>query len=255
MIQEEKKQEHNSPIGSIGPMGPIGLIGAMAMEVETLLSKLESPQEQEIAGIVFTQGKLSGVPCVVAQCGPGKVNAAVCGEIMMQRFTPRMLLNLGVAGGIGPQVKIGDIVLGTHCVQHDMDTTSAGDKKGEVFLRRGAESLGVVEFPCDPKAVEVLTRCGESLGMGVHTGPIATGDLFVADPVKCQEIGGAFSALACEMEGAAVAQVCFMHSIPCVVLRAISDNANDEAKVDFPTFARASAEKSARLLEQAIRQL
>lgn len=226
----------------------IGIIGAMAMETEALVAALEHRETERISGIDFYQGELCGVPCVVAQSGVGKVNAAVCAQTMILKYAPSLVVNTGAAGGVGPEIRIGDLVVASACVQHDMDTTALGEEPGSLSI--AGEML--VEIPCDGAAASVLEEAARSLYGHVHRGVVATGDLFVADPEKNREIGRVFSAKATEMEGGSIAQVCCMNQVPCAVLRAISDNADDSGKVNFLEFARMASEKSAALLQKAI---
>jgi len=233
---------------------PIGIIGAMEVEVQSLIARLEGNQIKEIAGLVFHCGTLESVPVVVAQCGPGKVNSAVCAQIMILTYSPRLVINTGVAGGVG--VKIGDLVAASGCVQHDFDTTALGDPLGTLFIRhKETETETIMEVPCDEKATGMLLEEAADIYGGAHKGIIATGDIFVADKEKNRWLGESFGAKAVEMEGGSIAQACYMNGIPCAVLRAISDNANDDSPVDFPSFAKEAAEKSARLLMKAIKKL
>lgn len=233
---------------------PIGIIGAMEVEVNSLIGKLSGDETAEAAGLVFHSGSLEGVPVVVAQCGPGKVNAAVCTQIMILKYSPRLIINTGVAGGV--DVKIGDLVAASACVQHDFDTTALGDKLGTLFIRhKETQNEGIIEVPCDSRTSEILLEEARSIYGGAHTGIIATGDIFVADKEKNRWLGEQFGARAVEMEGGSIAQVCYMNNVPCAVLRAISDSANDDSPVDFPTFAKEAAEKSAQLLIRAAGKL
>ena len=233
---------------------PIGIIGAMEVEVQGLIAGLAGDQVKEIAGLGFHSGKLGDVPCVVAECGPGKVNAAACAQIMIMEYRPRLVINVGVAGGVG--VGIGDLVVASACVQHDFDTTAMGDPLGTLFIRRcGKENEDILELPCDRNAASLLLEEARSIYGGAHSGVIATGDVFVADPAKNRWLSEKFGAKAVEMEGGSVAQACYMNGVPCAVLRAISDNANDESPADFPAFAKECAEKTAKLLSQAVGKL
>lgn len=232
---------------------PIGIIGAMEVEVNSIIAKLSGEESDSIAGLLFHRGELEGVPVVVAECGPGKVNSAVCAQIMILKYSPRLIINTGVAGGVG--VKIGDLVAAECCVQHDFDTTAMGDPLGTLFLRRGGDSEDILKLPCDSGAREVLLEEARSIYGGAHAGVIATGDIFVADKEKNRWLGEKFGARAVEMEGGSIAQVCYINKVPCAVLRAISDSANDDSPVDFPSFAKETAEKSAELLIRAVRKL
>ncbi len=232
---------------------PIGIIGAMEVEVNSIIARLAGKESSGTAGLLFYTGELEGVPVVVAECGPGKVNSAVCAQIMILKYKPRLIINTGVAGGVG--VKIGDLVTAECCVQHDFDTTAIGDPLGTLFIRREGRSEDIMKLPCDPNASRVLMEEARDIYGGAHLGVIATGDIFVADKEKNRWLGEKFGAKAVEMEGGSIAQACYMNGVPCAVLRAISDSANDDSPVDFPAFARETAEKSAELLIRAVRKL
>lgn len=235
---------------------PIGIIGAMASEVAALLAAMQEENVEETAGLAFHSGTLEGVPCVVAECGPGKVNAAVCAQTMILRYNPRLVINVGVAGGVGSQVHIGDLVVAAACVQYDFDITAMGDPLGTVPIRRyGQEGENVVLLPCCEEAAAVLLEEAASIYGGAHFGVVATGDAFVADPEKGRFLEETFQAQAVEMEGGAIAQVCYMNGVRCAVLRAISDGANDDSPMDFPTFTRMAAEKTSRLMQAAAGKL
>lgn len=221
----------------------IGIIGAMAVEVENLVHEMEAAQTEQISGILYYSGKIAGVDCVVAQCGVGKVAAAVCAQTMILKYQPSALVNVGVAGGIGQDIHIGDIVISRGLVQHDMDTSALGDKKGMI------SGLNLVEIPACAKTVDLVAQTAKGIyGNGVHVGVIATGDQFISDGETMRKLATEFHASACEMEGGSIAQVCYMNQVDFVVIRAISDNADQDASVDFVTFARESAHKSAELI-------
>lgn len=234
---------------------PIGIIGAMAVEVKELIAHMEETGREEIAGLVFHRGLLEGTECVVVQCGPGKVNAAACAQALILRYSPRLVINVGVAGGVG--VGIGDLVVASACVQHDFDTTAMGDPLGTLFICHG-EGDGeeeIIELKSSEAAAKILLEESRNIYGGAHSGVIATGDIFVADPEKNKWLSQKFGAKAVEMEGGSIAQVCYMNSVPFAVLRAISDNANDDSPADFPAFTKECSEKTARLLRQAIGRL
>lgn len=232
---------------------PIGVIGAMTVEVKGLIARMENDEAREIAGLVFHRGRLDGVECVVAKCAPGKVNSAICAQIMIMEYAPRLVINVGVAGGVG--VGIGDLVVASQCVQHDCDSTTLGDPLGHISICRGEDEEAFVMLDSDQNAASVLLNEARSIYGGAHLGVIATGDCFVADHAKSQWINEQFGAKAVEMEGASIAQACYMNGVPFAILRAISDNANDDSPADFPAFVQACAEKSARLLANALPRL
>ena len=235
---------------------PIGVIGAMKIEVDAILSALEEAQEKVHGNMVFTSGRLSGVLVVVAQCSPGKVNAALCTQALIDFYAPRLVLNIGVAGGIGENVHIGDVVIATACVEYDFDVTAADSDVGvgDLYLP-GNEDQPIRGLPCDETAAQTLAAAGEGLYGHAHRGVVATGDKFVADPQVGEWLQKEFGALACEMEGGAIAHACLVNNVPCAVLRTISDNAHDSETVDFLTFAASSAQKAQQLLGEVLPRL
>lgn len=233
---------------------PIGIIGAMKMEVDAILAAMEDKRQAVHGSMAFTAGTLSGVPCVAVQCSPGKVNAALCTQALVDFFSPRLVLNLGVAGGIGEGVHIGDVVIATACVEYDFDTSALDQCSAGQMSVPGQEGL-LDQFPCDEAAANILAAAGEGLYGHAHRGVVATGDKFVADPQVGEWLQKEFGALACEMEGGAIAHACLVNKIPCAVLRTISDNAHDSETVDFVTFAKSSAEKAQQLLRAVLPQL
>lgn len=225
----------------------IGIIGAMPVEVDGLIANLSEKQGEALSGIVFYQGKISGVSCVVACCGPGKVNAAVCAQAMLMRYPVSLVINTGVAGGIGPGVHIGDLVVAEGVVQHDFDTSPLDGVKGLLPV------LNEVVVPTSQEASDTLLQCARRVYDGSATrGIIATGDQFISGGEQAAKIRGEFGADACEMEGGSIGQVCALNKVPFAVIRAISDHGDDEASVDFPTFARQAAQKTIELLKTAL---
>lgn len=225
----------------------IGIIGAMAVEVENIIKEMPEARRESVSGITYYLGKIDGADCVVAQCGVGKVAAAVCAQTMILQYKPDVLINVGVAGGIGTNIHIGDIVISSGLVQHDMDTSALGDPKGLI------SGLNIVTIPaCEDIVGKVAKTAKEIYENGVHVGVIATGDQFICDAERLGRLAQEFGAFACEMEGGSIAQVCYMNQVDFVVIRAISDNANEEASVDFGTFATESAHKTAELITRLV---
>ena len=226
----------------------VGLIGAMSVEVEALMAKLENRREQRIGMDLFVSGRLFGQEAVLSVCGPGKVNAALCTQSMILHYHPEWVLNLGVAGAGEAGVSIGDMVIATAAVQHDMDTSPIGDPVGLV------SKINLVEIPCDgslgARLVEAASRVQ---GMKVHQGVIATGDQFIHSGAVRSRIHELFQAKAVEMEGGAVAHACYMHGVPCGVLRSISDQADGKSDMDYPTFVQLAAEHSQQVVENLLR--
>lgn len=228
----------------------IGIIGAMDVEVDGIKEIMTEKVTENIAGLDFVQGKLKGVEVVVVRCSPGKVNAAACAQIMALKYNPRLIINPGVAGGVGEGLHIGDVVIGKACVEHDFDTTPFGDPPGLL------PGLQIIEIPCDEAAAEKMYAHAKNIYEGqVLSGIIVTGDQFIASNEKSAQLRRDFNALACEMEGGAIGHVCYMNKIPYVVLRTISDNGNDDATMDFPTFCDFAAKKEVELLNSCITEL
>lgn len=225
----------------------IGIIGAMSVEIDALRAKLTQPQEITQSGIRFTKGKLHGQEVVLAVCGIGKVFAAVCAQTMILLFSPKLILNTGVAGGLDSDLSIGDVVVATHLVQHDMDTTPLGDPPGLI------SGINRVEFPTHEPTRLAMKACVEAQGVRCKLGAVASGDQFVAGGEKKDFIRSTFGASACEMEGAAIAHTCFVNGVDCAVIRAISDGANDDSHMDYPTFVAMAAENSAKAVEAFVK--
>ena len=225
----------------------IGIIGAMDIEVEGLKRLLSDVSEEKISNITFVKGIFDGKTVVVAKCGIGKVFSAICAQTMIMAFKPKCIINIGVAGGLLKTLNIGDIVVADSVVQHDMDTTPLGEPRG--FL----SEIGLVKIPTDEKIRTGLLKAAESFGIKAFSGTIASGDAFISDEERKQFIRDSFSASACEMEGAAIGTVCFVNKVPFGVLRAISDSANGDANMDFPTFAKMAAENSIRVISEFIK--
>ena len=225
----------------------IGLIGAMAIEVEALMDRLTERQETVVGMDTFVSGRLFGQEAVLAVCGPGKVNAALCAQSMILHFHPAWVLNLGVAGAGDAAVSIGDMVVATAAVQHDVDTSPIGDPVGMV------SKINLIEIPCDAGLRRRLVEAASTLpDVRVHEGVIATGDQFINSGEVRARIHGRFHAMAVEMEGGAVAQACYMHGVPCGVLRSISDQANGQSEMDYPTFAALAAKHSQLVVERLL---
>lgn len=225
----------------------IGLIGAMAVEVEALMAKVEGRTDTRIGMDTFVSGKLFGQDAVLAVCGPGKINAALCTQSMIMHFRPEWVLNLGVAGAGDSSVCIGDMVIATAAVQHDVDTSPIGDPVGMV------SKINLIELPCDATLRDRLVASAKAVGVTIHTGLVATGDQFIHDGETRARIHALFGAKAVEMEGGAVAQACYMHGVPCGVLRSISDQADGKSTMDYPTFVTLAAAHSQRVVEHLLK--
>lgn len=222
----------------------IGIIGAMDIEVELLTARMSGKEVLNFAGRSYFKGFIGGTECVVASSGEGKVNSAVCTQVMIDRFSPSLIINTGVAGGIGDGVEIGDVVFASATVEHDYDVTALGKEAGFVF------GTNRVYIDTHKESTAALLDIAGKKGLKTHLGIIASGDKFISSEEDRQRIRTLFGAKACEMEGAAIGHVCCLNSVPFAVIRAISDNGNDDAKVDFPTFVGQAVPKTVAVLDE-----
>ena len=225
----------------------IGIIAAMDVEMKSLRSYMENTETEVISGIRFVRGTLEGRDVVTAVCGIGKVFAALCAQTMILHYQPQCIINTGVAGTLTDALTIGSIAVSSAVVQHDMDTSPLGDPVGLI------SGINKVELPADRLLTGQLSACAKVMGIKTATGVIASGDQFVASPGRKTFITDTFSAIACEMEGAAVGQVCYVNKVPFCVLRAISDSADGSSHMDYPTFVQMAAEQSVALMRRFMR--
>ncbi len=224
----------------------VGILGAMNEEVSSICSKLERTIVKSIAGNEFHAGQLNGVSVVVVKCGIGKVNATVATQAMIDHFDVDIIINTGVAGSLSNSLDIFDIVVSSDLVQHDFDTSIVGDELG---LVPGFEN---VSFDADERLYNLAVETGREIfeDIKVYHGRIATGDQFIATPDKKDKIVKQFGAVCAEMEGCAIAQTCMLNNMPFLVIRSISDKADNSSHVDYFEFVHKAAEKSAHLVEQ-----
>ena len=219
----------------------IGIICALSIEVEELTKLLENKQENTYAKMKYISGTINGKEVVMTECGIGKVNAAMSTQVMIDRYNPDIIINSGIAGSVSRELKIGDIVISKDCVQHDFDGTQMGDPKG--LIQYNDETR--IDIPVNNEiANKLFDACKDIENTNVMCGRIATGDIFVAEKSMRQSIADEFSAVACEMEGGAVAQVCYRNEVPCAVLRCISDDFDENQFMDFMEFRFLAADKS-----------
>ncbi len=221
-------------------MTKLGIIGAMREEVETLVEKLEDAKTQVHAWSTYYEGRLEGCDVVVVQCGVGKVNAAMCAQILCSCYGVTHLVNTGIAGSLCAELDIGDLVVSRDAMYHDFDCNAFGYPSGKV------PGMDVIAFPADEKLMEAAFAAAEAVNPG-HTrvGRVASGDQFVASRELKEKIISLTQGLCTEMEGAAIAQTAYRNGIPYVILRAISDKADDSAEMDYPTFERIAAHRCA----------
>ena len=231
-------------------MTKLGIIGAMREEVETLVEKLQAVKTQTHAWSTYYEGKLEGCDVVVVQCGVGKVNAAMCAQILCSVYGVTHLVNTGIAGSLNADLDIGDLVVSRDAMYHDFDCNAFGYPSGKV------PGMDVIAFPADEMLMDKAYAAAEAVNPG-HTkiGRVASGDQFVASKELKEKIISLTQALCTEMEGAAIAQTAYRNGVPFVILRAISDKADDSADMDYPTFERIAAHRCAEVTKILAAQL
>lgn len=220
----------------------IGIIGAMEAETNALIAAIEEPKTECISGITYVSGRLCGREVVVATCGIGKVYAAICAQTMILRYAPTLIVNTGVAGTLCEELGIGDVAVATELVQHDMDTSPIGDPVGLV------SGINKIYFEADSDSADKFSEILATQGINAVKGRIASGDQFVARAEVKDRIRSQFGAIACEMEGAAIAHVAAVNGVPVAVLRTISDSADGDAVSDYPAFVGEAAARSVSVL-------
>jgi adenosylhomocysteine nucleosidase len=221
-----------------------GIITAVDAERDAVLERIESPQEYSIYGIKFYEGVIGKIRCIMAMAGVGKVNAARCAQLMIDKFSPARIVNIGSAGALHPKVRIGDVIISTACIQHDVDLTAFGLRKG--FF---SETDGFI--PADPELMELCAQAMEQTldnRFRIFTGTVATGDQFNDSPTRKEELFQEFGAYCIEMEGAAVAQVAAMCQVPFVIIRSISDQPDDDTLNLYETYKQQAAVRCALFL-------
>ncbi len=227
----------------------IGIIGAMSVEVEALKAQIKSPKVTSVSGIEFTEGTLFGKEAVVARCGIGKVFAAICAQTMITRFGATHLINTGVGGTLTDKLDILDVAIADGVVQHDMDTSPIGDPVGLI------SGINKVVLPTSSQLTDIAVGAADRLGIRSLVGIIASGDQFIADDGRKKYITDNFRAICCEMEGAAIGHVCYVNGVECLIVRAISDSASGEAKMEYPEMVRRAAAMSQKMTEYIIERI
>lgn len=228
-------------------MTKLGIIGAMDVEVQTLKEAMKDLTVTEIAGSAFYAGKLEGLPVVVVQCGVGKVNAAVCTQLLCGMGVTH-IVNTGIAGSLCAQQDIGDMVVSSQVMHHDFDCVAFGYP---MCMVPGMPQ----SFAADTMLMDYAVEAAKSAGSQVRIGTVASGDQFVADPALKERIIQRTQALCTEMEGAAIAQTAYRNGIPFVILRCISDKADNSAEMDYPSFEAMAAKRCAGVAMTLARRL
>lgn len=232
-------------------MSKIGIIGAMELEVEQLKSKMTVSNIVMKAGMEFYEGTLNGASVVVVRSGIGKVNAALCVQILVDLFEVTHIINTGVAGSLNAALDIGDILISKDAIHHDMDTTIFGYQLGEV------PQMGTREFKADERLMSLAKNSCEKVNEGIHAivGRVVSGDQFISSKEVKERLIANFQGDCAEMEGASIAHGAYLNKIPFVIIRAISDKADDSAEMDYPSFERAAAAHSAKLVEDMVQYI
>lgn len=232
-------------------MSKTGIIGAMELEVEELKSKMTVSNIVKKAGMEFYEGSLNGAQVVIVRSGIGKVNAALCVQILADIFHVTHIINTGVAGSLNAGLDIGDILISKDAIHHDMDVTIFGYQPGEV------PQLGTREFAADKRLMELAKTSCEKVNSDIHAivGRVVSGDQFISGKEVKEHLIKDFQGDCAEMEGAAIAHGAYLNQIPFVIIRAISDKADDSAEMDYPTFEKAAARHSARLVEDMVQYI
>lgn len=220
----------------------ICILGAMDVEINSVKSKIENSVCTKIAGIDFVCGEINGSTVCAAQCGPGKINAALCAQIMADRFDADEIINIGVGCSLSPDVAIKNIVVASDVCQYDIDITALGEPKGYI------NGLNTIKIKTDAAVSESLARIAINSGEKIHRGTVASGDTFIASAKLKSEIAAEFGAICGEMEGGAIGQVASANKIPFAVLRSVSDGGDASAAMDYPTFKQLAAEKSTAII-------
>ena len=229
-------------------MKKIGIIGAMDLEVEALKGKMVIRRRVEKASMEFLEGKLNNTEVVIVRSGIGKVNAAICAQILCDCFKVTHIINTGVAGSLKNEINIGDIVVSLDALHHDVDVRVFGYPLGEV------PQMGCLAFPSDDRLVQLAVSCCKEVNpdIEVYQGRVVSGDQFISDKEVKNRIIENFQGFCVEMEGASIAQAAYLNHVPFVIIRAISDKADDSAEMDFPLFEKEAAARSAALVEHML---
>ena len=222
----------------------LGIIGAMDEEVAKIKEQMEDVETKQIASMEFLKGTVKGHPVVVVRSGIGKVNAAMCTQILADIYHVDAVINTGIAGSLNADINIGDIVLSTDALEHDMDAVAFGYPVGQI------PRMDTLSFKADEQLRKTAKKICEKVNpdVTVFEGRVVSGDQFISDKQKKEWLIENFAGYCTEMEGAAIAHAAYLNDIPFLIIRAISDKADDSASVDYPAFEAKAIEHSVRLL-------
>ena len=229
----------------------IGIIGAMVEEVDSLKNEAKIIKTTEISAMKFCEGSLFDKDVVIVQCGMGKVNAGICAQTLINEFNCTKIINTGVGGSLDNRIDIGDLVVSIDAVQHDFTVEAIGFKKGEIPF------TGLYAFKADENMRKTAVAAAHEVAKDIHVfeGRICSGDQFVSSRGQKEKILADFGGLCCEMEGGAIAQVCYLNSTPFVIIRVISDKADESESVNYENFKAKAAADSARIVKYMIKEL
>lgn len=232
-------------------MKKIGIIGAMELEVEELKAAMTVSRIEKKANMEFYEGALNGAAVVVVRSGVGKVNAALCTQILADLFEVSHIINTGVAGSLNPKLDIGDILISRDALHHDVDVTIFGYQPGEV------PQLGLREFPADETLARLAKETCEKVNPDIHAvlGRVVSGDQFISGNETKERLIREYQGDCAEMEGASIAHGAYLNGIPFVIIRAISDKADNSAEVEYPVFEAAAAKHSAALVRELVSRI
>jgi len=223
----------------------IGIIGAMESEVKSLCSKIDNPKITELANLTFYEGKLCNQDVIIVKSGIGKVNAALCAQLLIIKFGASKVINTGIAGATGGNLKIFDFVVSSETVYHDFDTTAFGYKIGQV---PGMPATYTADNEFADKAVAVFNSTDLSKEHKIVKGLIASGDQFISDSAKKDFIKTNFNPLCVEMEGCAIAHACYLNKVPFIIVRCMSDMADDTVEQTYSFNEDVAADMSASFI-------
>lgn len=227
-------------------MNDVGIIVAMQEELEEIIKIMKDIDEKEIYGISFINGKIEDTKVVVVKSGVGKVNAARTTQILIDKLDVKSVINVGSAGALNPEINIGDIVIANRLIQHDFDITAFNHNKGYI--------TGVGDYIyCDENLINKFEKAAHNIEnntYNIKAGTIASGDIFCTDVGMKNKIHTKFKADCVEMEGAAIAQVCYLDKIPFIVIRSISDSPNGNNVIVFDEFVQLASKRCADILRE-----
>ena len=229
----------------------IGIIGAMATEVEILNDAMDTTRVTKISGMEFYEGTLEGQNIVLVQSGIGKVNAGVCAQMLITKFNATSIINTGVAGALDETLDIGDFVISVDAAQHDYDLSPIGYEKGVI------PEAGTAFFKANPKLILLAEEAIKKYAPSAYVlkGTVCSGDQFIASDEERARIIEEFGGACCEMEGAAIAQVCHMGKVPFVIIRAMSDKADGTAPEDYSEFEKMVAHLSSQVVRHMLQTI